>query len=255
MNMRPFFEARKFAGSLLLLSAAFQPCFAAPDPGGAALAEPQSTIRVAWIPFQDPSEKAFTMDVPQGWTVKGGLFRMGYSDERPMVDVTSPDRAISIRFGDVSVPTYTGPNQFHSREGETYDLGAQAQMVVEHYRAGPEFVVLYTESRFAKLCRNLQSDSQHASFTVPDLVPTDAGISESSSGQTAFHCDTEGGPRVAYAYSKTARAGDIWQAAALVSYLATPNQVALTQEIILHAAKSFHLNPDWIEFQKRMDAE
>lgn len=74
-------------------------------PAGAPAPNPASKLE--WTQFQDPSEKAFTMDVPQGWTVKGGLFRMGYSDERPMVDMTSTDRTISIRFGDVSVPTYT----------------------------------------------------------------------------------------------------------------------------------------------------
>ena len=28
----------------------------------------------AWVTFQDPKEKAFTVEVPQGWTVHGGLF-------------------------------------------------------------------------------------------------------------------------------------------------------------------------------------
>ena len=31
--------------------------------------------------------------------------------------------------------------------------------------------------------------------------------------------------------------------------------MALVQEVIVHAAKSFRLNPDWVEYQKRMDAE
>lgn len=246
------FAIATFGGALLFCLARLSgpAAYAASTPP-----QPQAAAKLAWTSFQDPAEKAFTVDVPQGWTLKGGLFRMGYSDERPMVDMTSADRSISIRFGDVSVPTYTAPNQFHAREGETYDLGAQAQMVVERYRTGPEFVVLYMESRFAKLCRNLQSDSQDASFAVPDLVPTDASISQSSTGQTAFHCDTDAGPRVAFAYAKTARTGDIWQAVALISYLAAPNQVPAAQEIILHAAKSFHLNPEWIEYQKRMDAD
>lgn len=246
---RSLFGMRLFGAAALLLSAA---CHA---PSANSAPFPAAAPKIEWTQFQDPSEKAFTMDVPQGWTVKGGLFRMGYSDERVMVDATSADRSISIRFGDVSVPTYTSPSQYHPREGEIYDLGAQAQMVVERYRTGPEFAVLYTESRFAKLCRNLRSDPQDAGFTVPDFVPMDAGISQSSGGQTAFHCDTDAGPRIAYAYSKTARSGDIWQAAVLVSYLAAPGQVAAAQEIIVHAAKSFHLNPEWVEYQKRMDAE
>src|SRR5580700_3002783 len=61
----------------------------------------------SWSQFQDPFEHAFALDVPQGWTVQGGLFRLGYSDERPMVDLRSPDGAIEIRLGDVAIPSYT----------------------------------------------------------------------------------------------------------------------------------------------------
>jgi hypothetical protein len=52
---------------------------------------------VKWSKYQDPYEHAFTVDVPQGWTVTGGLFRLGYSDCRPMLDLQSPDDNIEIR--------------------------------------------------------------------------------------------------------------------------------------------------------------
>ena len=107
----------------------------------------------SWSQFQDPFEKAVSLDVPQGWTVKGGLFRLGYSDERPMVDLQSPDGAIEIRLGDVAIPSYTVPNQFHAQEGEVYDLGAQARLIVARYRTGPEFAVLYSHARFGSECR------------------------------------------------------------------------------------------------------
>jgi hypothetical protein len=220
-----------------------------------AAAAPPGDSPIAWVAFQDPMEKAFSLEVPKGWLVKGGLFRLGYSDERAMVDLSSPDGEISIRFGDVSVPVYTLPSQFHNKEGEIYDLGAQAQLVVEHYRTGPDFAVLYFESRFANLCPSAKPDTQDVSFTAPDFVPLDAATSESSSGQMAFRCDTSAGPRIAYAYTKTARAGNLWQAPTIVSYLAAPPRVSLVQDIIVRAAKSFHLNPEWVEYQKRMDAE
>ena len=91
-----------------------------------------------WQRYEDPLEKAFTLDVPSGWTIKGGMFRLGYSDHRAMVDMTSPDGKINIRLGDLAIPTYFLPNQFH-HEGEVYDLGAQAQGRVARYRTGQEF--------------------------------------------------------------------------------------------------------------------
>src|ERR1700735_8446 len=114
-----------------------------------------SALATDWVTFKDPFEQAFTTDVPKDWTVKGGLFRLGYSDERIMVDVTSPDRKINVRLGDVAIPNYTLPDQLHPKEGDVYDLGAQAQMTVASYRSGTQFAALYGQSRFRNLCPKL----------------------------------------------------------------------------------------------------
>ena len=62
------------------------------------------TSNVAWVKFEDPLEHAFSVDVPQDWTVKGGLFRLGFSDTRMMVDMKSPDGKIEIRMGMLRSP-------------------------------------------------------------------------------------------------------------------------------------------------------
>src|SRR5579862_8739883 len=69
---------------------------------GAKSADGNSSINAAapgggagWTQYQDPLEQAFTLQVPQGWTVKGGMFRMGYSDHRQMVDMKSPDGKVN----------------------------------------------------------------------------------------------------------------------------------------------------------------
>jgi len=214
-----------------------------------------SNAKIEWTQFQDPFEKAFVVDVPKGWTVKGGLFRLGYSDQRPMVDLVSPDGSINLRLGDISIPSYTVPMQFHEREGEVYDLGAQAQMIVERYRTGPEFAVLYSQARSAKTCRNPQTDLQDSDFSAPDYLPIDATVTQATGGQTAFRCETSAGARVAYTYAKTTLSGKIWQVPTVVSFFAPPDQLAAVRNILTHCVQSFHLNPEWLEYQKRMDAE
>lgn len=210
--------------------------------------------KIAWVPFQDPFEHAFSAEVPQGWTVRGGLVRLGFSDERGMVDLRSPDGKIAVRIGDVSVPSYALPNAYHTREGEVYDLGAQAQLIVARYRTGPEFAVLYSQARFHDLCRNPQPDATDAGFTVPDYVSQD-GAGESSAGQIAWRCEADDGPRVVFAYTRTVQANGIWQVPTIVSFMAPPEQSALARSIALHMVSSFHLSPEWIERQKQMDAE
>ena len=206
------------------------------------------------VKFEDASEHAFTTDVPKGWTVKGGLFRLGYSDERPMIDMTSPDGRINVRLGEVSIPTYFVPNQLHQREGETYDLGAQAQLVVASYRTGPEFAILYSKTRFNRLCTNPVADTGDVHFSLPDYIQADANVSQTSTGEISYRCDTEQGPKVAFAFVRTSLFAGFWQATVLGSFLAPPDQVAVARSVLLESARSFKLEPQWVDSQKQMDA-
>jgi hypothetical protein len=209
---------------------------------------------MTWTQFQDPFEHAFSLEVPQGWAARGGLFRLGYSDQRPMMDLRSPDGKISIRIGDVAVPSYVLPNAYHTREGEVYDLGAQAQLIVARYRTGPEFAVLYSQARFHDLCRNPQPDATDAGFVVPDYIPLE-GAGETSAGQIAWRCETSDGPRVVFAFTRTMQANGLWQVPTIVSFMAPPEQSALARSIALQMVRSMHISPEWMERQKQMDAE
>ena len=211
---------------------------------------------VSWTRFQDSHENAFAVEVPQGWKVNGGLFRLGYADVRLMVDMQSPDGKTDVRLGDVGVPTYTlplAPN--HTREGSVYDLGAEAQMVVARYRTGPEFAVLYAQARFAKACSNPQADPGDAQPLKMLSLSSDTNPTQTSAGQFAAHCTTTAGPDTAYTYAQTVETGGIWVVSSLASYITPSDQVAATWSVLQHAASSFQMNPQWIQYQKQMDAE
>lgn len=207
-----------------------------------------------WTSFVDPFEQAFSVEVPQGWTVRGGLFRMGYSDERPMVDVVSPDGHVNVRLGDLSIPTYAVPNQYHTREGEVYDLGAQAQLIVAKYRTGPEFAVLYSHVRFYQDCHDATGDMGDVDFAVPDYIPSDGPAPASSAGAIAYQCGTGTNERIAFAYARTAQASGIWSVPTLGSFLGPLDKVSVARAVLLHCAQTFKISPAWMEKQKQMDA-
>jgi hypothetical protein len=214
---------------------------------------------VAWVKFQDPFEQAFTIDVPQGWTAKGGLFRLGYSDYRPMLDLQSPDGSVNIRSGDVAIPSYAPPNAQHG-EGDVDDLGAQAQLIFANYRAGKQFAGLYALTRFKALCQTLtpQDADPNAPVKEPALADPNA---KTSGGAIAYRCDPSAnaraaGSRTAYVYARTTVASrELWQVTTLVSFLARPEQVAQARSILLHMSQSFQISPKWVEYQKKMDAD
>lgn len=207
----------------------------------------------SWTVFQDPMEKAFALEVPQGWSVKGGMFRLGYSDERPMVDLTSPDGRINVRLGDLAIPQYTVPSQNHSREGDVVDLGAQAQLVVARYRSGPEFAVLYSHVRFTQQCQQATGDGVNVDFAVPNYMPQDGQSTQTSTGEIAYRCGTGGAQRIAFAYARTSAKGSLWSAPALGSFISTPDRVNEARAVLLHCAQTLKLNSQWLQQQKQLD--
>jgi hypothetical protein len=139
-----------------------------------------ASSNLTWKEFQDPSEQAFALDVPEGWVVRGGLFRLGYSDARPMVDIQSADGRTEVRIGDVAIPSYFVPNQIHSKEGDVYDLGQQAQLIVATYRSGADYARLYALARFTSVCKTLAPQSVDSETPVTEYIPLQTAPAQSS---------------------------------------------------------------------------
>jgi hypothetical protein len=217
-----------------------------------------------WSKVEDPVERAFTMDVPQGWKWSGGAYRLGYGDIRVMVDVVSPDGKINLRYGDVwFAQPYAVPNQFH-REGEAQDLGAIGQGTYAAYRTGQEFAELYARQTFRGECKSLTPQT-----TDPPLVKDTAmhrqGNEQTSEGEASFRCETPQGVKIAYAFAKTtmttsqpfanAPPSTSWATPVLVSYLAPPDQMSIAVSIARHFGESFQLSPKWKQYQNEMDRQ
>jgi len=195
--------------------------------------------------FTDPLEHAFTLDVPAGWATRGGLFRIGYSDYRPMVELRSPDGRTIVRLGDVAVPTYALPTPQHA-EGERDDLGAQAQAIYANYRTGGEYAGLYALTRLKKVCARLTP--QRTAWKPKAPGP-------GSDGSVSYRCDEQGGSRLAYVYAKTQRGSNLWQVVRLFSFIAPPRDAGMAEAAIDRALTSLRLDPAWIAKQKQLDAE
>lgn len=248
-NSRCAYFVRCFVVCNLILVAAQN------GPIAAAQAHNAATSNAGWVKFQDPFEKAFTVEVPQDWAVKGGLFRLGYSDFRPMVDLKSPDGKTYIRFGDVAIPTYSLPDQSTVRDGEPYDLGAQGQMVVAKYRLGQDYAREYSRFRFEGVCQSVTRQATDAPAPVAEKDDQDKDIIQTSAGQVSYRCDTREGVRTAYVYARTALHHGFWQVTSIASFITPPEQVSAVRNIILRSSESAQLNPQWIQYQREMDRE
>jgi hypothetical protein len=211
--------------------------------------------KVTYVKFEDPVEHAFKAEVPEGWEAKGGVYRLGFSDARAMLDLKSPDGKINVRLGDVAIPPYSLPTQYHPREGETVDLGAQAQLTVARYHSGQDFARLYAIARFRELCQKLEPQLSDSAPPVKNYIPQDTSAKQTSSGQITYRCDEGSKSRIAYAYAHTSLLQGVWIADDLGSFIAPASEVAEVRAILLHLSETFTISPKWEEYQKQMDAE
>src|SRR6202049_5256822 len=54
----------------------------------------------SFVPWREPNEGRFSLDVPRGWKVGGGILRRTPVDVRSAVNAVSPDGAIRVVIGD-----------------------------------------------------------------------------------------------------------------------------------------------------------
>jgi hypothetical protein len=237
-----------FLCSALISAAALGPALCAEEH-----AAPLSKIR--YVKFEDPFEHAFTAEVPEGWEAKGGTYRLGFSDVRPMMDLKSPDGKSNVRLGDFAIPPYSLPNRDHPREGDTLDLGAQAQLTIARYRSGQDFARLYAFARFRDLCQKLEPQPSDSAPPVKNYIPQDTPAVQSSDGQITYRCDEGGASRIAYSYAHTILLQGFWTVDAMASFIAPASEIASARAILLHVSETFTISPKWKEYQKQMDAE
>ena len=235
---------------------------------GAAANAPE----VQWIAWQDPREKAFSMDVPAGWRIQGGAFRFASVDVRKVVDASSPDGAIRITGGDAELPTFTEPTPTLAmagfREGSWYSPGYGVNMLVRRYLPGAQFAREYVAARAARGCANLtftgtreRPDVDGPLNRLMSGLAAAGGMMQIQSGEVTFTCEQNGRPAAGYYFAGSLRAGamgmpgGIWHIEYLYGYVAAREKAALAERILSHMLASYADNPQWMAMQQGVTAE
>jgi hypothetical protein len=241
----------------MLKSFSFTGQQAAPG-GGSRAAAPN----VSFQKVRDPNEGAFSVDVPSGWKIEGGLVRKSTLDVRMYVFATSPDGQTVIHIGDPELGAFTTPNQMLAmaglREGSVYSPGYGNSMVVMRYIPGPAFAQQYG-SRFAQ--RLGASGFQiKESRNRPDLSKSDNIVStqiSATAGEADFVCNRGGRECAGSVLASTTQAavaqsiGSLWVVSVLSAYLAPMEQAGEADRILQHMLQSFELDQNWVARQSK----
>ncbi len=224
--------------------------FAASSGAGAADSAP------AWARYYDPSEHSFSLELPRGWQVQGGMYRFGYFDVRATVDLRSPDGNIIIRIDDANVPAYALPGPYRPREGQAYSKPRQFQMVVKRYESAQAFAETYGKSRFQSVCQTLTPQPSNWKPTMPAALQT-ANAQTTTDATVEYACGSTAGPRLATVYVRTSLYSEtaFWQADPVLSAITTPNLMPVAQAVLQHALNTFQVDPQWQQHQQQMTQE
>ena len=146
---------------------------------------PANAAGLNWVTVRDTREKAFSIQIPQGWKTYGGLYRFSAIDARLIVDTTSPDGLTNLRIGDSTVPPYRVPGPFLAPGPG-----------VAGYAPGDVYATKYGEARFGQLCQGLQLTKSDA--MTPKYHPAGGGMSRTTGGEAFLSCTRNGAPMSAY---------------------------------------------------------
>lgn len=244
---------RKVLSSLCIFFASFLPCACQRTATAPGKTSAPTSAKIQWLHYSDSAESAFTMDVPLGWQVQGGMYRFGYFDARWMMGVRSLDGKVVILISDVNVPPYALPGPRTPPEGQPDIKPQQYQMVVERFQQPQDYAATYAKHRFGDLCKTMNPSAAAWSPTLP--ASWSDPNARSSDGSVAYTCTTTDGPRIATVFTRNAlfqgQGYGFWVAMP-ISVLCAPDRCDQAHAMTQHMIDSWQKNPQWVTYQNQL---
>jgi len=214
---------------------------------------PTSTSGLNWVRYTDSAEGAFSMEVPVGWQVLGGMYRMGYLDVRWMMDVRSLDGKVILRVNDTNIPPYVLPGPHSGQAGHAAIKPQLYQMVVDNYRQAQPYAENYAKHRFSSVCKSLTPRKSDWTPAMPSDWHGESG-GQATQGTATYDCDTADGPRVVIVFARNIvyPTSGLWQADPVLSLISTPDRLPMAQSMLQHMIDSWQESQQWEQFQKQM---
>ncbi|MCJ7582798.1 MAG: hypothetical protein MUP98_19955 [Candidatus Aminicenantes bacterium] len=232
-----------------------------------ALKKPQ----IKFTDWQDPVEQAFSLKIPEGWTVEGGTFRRASVDLMHVLWAESSDKTKQVLFNDSRIPVFALPSPMLSMagfyEGSWYSPGYGVNMLVKRYAPGGIFLKEYISQNLNPLWENFEFISQ---TDRPDVVShfnnlysqfMNYGISFTlDAGEAAFCFEQNSEPFVGYGIALTQitqttnMQGGNWSVALMTIYTCPASEDETVRHIAETMFQSLQMNPQWVASQQQIAA-
>lgn len=235
-----------------------------PDNAPSQTGEHASAGQVTYVNWRDPQEGAFTLQVPRGWQVAGGAYRLSATDIRNIATMISPDAQMRVFIGDANIGAFTEPNQMLAyagmREGSYQTLGDGTRLEIRRYMTGAQFAHVYAQNRLASQCTGVQvessSDRQDLAAIFSQVVRNE-GMTNArlAAGDAAFSCTGRSGPLHGRIFAVTVLPlpgrASLWYVL-IYGYSATSQSQQAAESISQQVMQSMHIDPQWQAQEKQI---
>jgi hypothetical protein len=220
---------------------------------GAHAAPQEGFEAINFVTWREPNKGAYTLSVPQGWKISGGIWRRTPVDVRSAVNVVSPGGAIHLFIGDHDVPPAREPDagtqMARLREGQVYD-----GTLLARYLTGVQFAQRYPAW---KLCRQpqivqsgiLRKETETLNAEVARYGWSMATAASASVGEVIFRCgEAEGFVMATTLLARPARGpgASVWSVYQLAGFITHDSgQGYFAKYILSSMLASLQMNHEW----------
>ena len=214
---------------------------------GSTLALPPTRF-MGYTIFRDPNEHSYTIQVPAGWEVTGGLYRPRAIDARPWVKTTSPDKLISAFYGDPSIPPYTMPTATGTSLG--FGVGTKYNGgLIEPYMPARRFVERYAKESLKRYIKDFKIVEEANHPDIARAVNGTVGATRSECASIKFTGTYNNIPAVGYYIAATkatvAYGSGMWWVNLIAGEVSAADRSNGGLSVLLTMLRSFQFDPAW----------
>ncbi len=224
---------------------------------------PQKEKKLKFVPWVDPKEQAFTMDIPVQWNVTGGLTRSTSGDGRPSCQIVSPDHQIVITAGDSRVTDFLVPDPIllgqGLSDGSWFIKESGAKFEIRPFMAGLQFATEFVKGRgYTDLILKEATGRPDLAETIRRVMKQGGMVSQRVSvGEIAYTCSADGRSFYGFCFTGTVLmssdvGGGEWFAPFFYNILATPDRMEQARTVLQRILRTLRFRHDWWASQERL---
>jgi hypothetical protein len=194
--------------------------------------------------YTDPQAGTFTIDIPEGWQVRGGFSHPGLGDRRTFAEVRSP-QGISVLLGDPDCPQAFYENPMAWGQGFiTYPTGC---VFLNLKCSGKNLAAWYLKNvapqRFGPIQTGAEADRKDIAETNKKWHPDLAGF-QATAHQVALRAANRSGRLLAFSFSTGGiwGVGDNWSGNVLL-WLAPQGLENIGEQVAMRMLQSLQFTP------------